>query len=246
MNMLKRIRKKQFMDNQKLSLAAEIRGELFKLADSGYKDFHSKLIPTVDKDLIIGVRTPDLRKFAKSLKNSDKRKMFLDLLPHTYYDENNLHAFLIEQEKDFDVCVSALDRFLPYVDNWATCDMMNPKALKKDKEALLCVIKKWICSEDIYTVRFGLKMLMDHFLDEDFSESYLELAASVKSDEYYINMMIAWFFATALTKRYEEALPFIKDMHLSEFCHNKTISKACDSFRISKEKKEYLKTLRIK
>ena len=216
------------MDNQKFLLAAEIRGELFKIADTNYRDFHSKLIPTVDKDHIIGVRTPDLRKFAKSLENSDKREIF------------------IEQEKDFSSCVSELNRFLPYVDNWATCDMMNPKVLKKDKKALLCVIKNWIGSKDIYTVRFGLKMLMDYFLDEDFSADYLELAATVKSDEYYINMMIAWFFATALTKRYDETLPFIKNMRLSEFCHNKTISKACESLRISKDKKEYLKTLRIK
>lgn len=234
------------MDNQKFLLAAEIRGELFKIADTNYRDFHSKLIPTVDKDHIIGVRTPDLRKFAKSLENSDKREIFLELLPHTYYDENNLHAFFIEQEKDFSSCVSELNRFLPYVDNWATCDMMNPKVLKKDKKALLCLINKWINSTDIYTVRFGLKMLMDYFLDEDFSADYLELAATVKSDEYYINMMIAWFFATALTKRYDETLPFIKNMRLSEFCHNKTISKACESLRISKDKKEYLKTLRIK
>ncbi|MBE6622588.1 MAG: DNA alkylation repair protein [Ruminococcaceae bacterium] len=233
------------MDNQKLLLAAEIRGELFKMADSSYKDFHSKLIPTVNKDMIIGVRTPDLRKFAKTLKKTKKRILFLDCLPHKYYDENNLHAFLIEQEKDFTICLSELNRFLPYVDNWATCDMMNPKALKKDKEALLFQIRNWIYSENLYTVRFGLKMLMDHFLDEDFSESYLELAASVKSEEYYINMMISWFFATALAKRYEQTLPFIKEKRLSKFCNNKTISKACDSLRISKERKVHLKTLII-
>ena len=234
------------MDNQKLLLAAEICGELFEMADSVYKDFHSKLIPTVDNDRIIGVRTPDLRKYAKTLKNSEKRLSFLDCLPHNFYDENNLHAFLIEQEKDFSSCVAELNRFLPYVDNWATCDMMNPKVLKTDKSALLREIKKWIVKDDIYSVRFGLKMLMDHFLDEDFSADYLELAASVKSDEYYINMMISWFFATALTKRYEETLPFIIDKRLSKFCHNKTISKACDSFRIAKKNKEYLKTFRIK
>lgn len=234
------------MNNQKNTLAAKICGELFKIADENYKDFHSKLIPTVSKDLIIGVRTPALRKYAKSLKNTGERKAFLSILPHKYYDENNLHAFLIEQEKDFDSCIKLLDEFLPYVDNWATCDMMNPKVLSENKDALLIQIKTWLSSSDVYTVRFALKMLMDHFLGDSFSPSVLEMAAGLKSEEYYINMMIAWFFATALTKRYDDALPYLKEKRLSVFCHNKTISKCCDSFLIEKVKKEYLKTLRIK
>ncbi len=227
-------------------LAAEIRGELFGMQDEDYKNFHKKLMPTVDEKLIIGIRTPTLRSYAKCFKNTEKRKLFIEMLPHKYYEENNLHAFLIEQEKDFDCCVALLDRFLPCVDNWATCDMMNPKVLSQNKDRLLDKIKEWLLASDIYTVRFGLRMLMVHFLDNDFKEEYLSLAASLRSEEYYVNMMIAWYFATALTKRYEETLPFIKEKRLSKWCHNKAISKACDSFQIEKDKKEYLKSLRIK
>ena len=235
------------MDNVNYNvLAAEIRGELFEMQDKAYKEFHKKLIPTVDEDLIIGIRTPILRSYAKSFMNSEKREIFLKILPHKYYEENNLHAFLIEQEKDFENCVTLLDIFLPHVDNWATCDMMNPKVFCKTQARLLEKIKEWLLAEDIYTVRFGLRMLMVHFLDGDFKEEYLYLAASVRSEEYYVNMMIAWYFATALTKRYEEALPFIKEKRLSKWCHNKAISKACDSFLIEKDKKEYLKEFRIK
>ncbi len=233
------------MTADKTEVCENIRRELFAMRDEKYRDFHSRLIPTVKKELVIGVRTPDLRSFSKALKDTEERKVFLDCLAHKYYDENNLHAFFIEQERDFDKCVSLIDEFLPYVDNWATCDMMNPKALKKDKPKLLEKIKGWLASDRTYTVRYGLRMLMVHFLDGDFSQEYLSLAADLVSDEYYVNMAVAWFFATALTKQYETAVKYIEQKRLSLFCHNKAISKACDSFCVSAEKKAYLKTLKI-
>ena len=229
----------------KAAVCENIRRELFGMRDEKYRDFHSRLIPTVKKELVIGVRTPDLRSFSKSLKDTEEREAFLSCLPRKYYDENNLHAFFIEQEKDFGKCVSLIEEFLPYVDNWATCDMMNPKALKKDKPKLHEKIADWLFSDRTYTVRYGLRMLMVHFLDGDFSQEYLSLAASVVSDEYYVNMAVSWFFATALTKQYETAVKYIEQKRLPPFCHNKAISKACDSFCVSGERKAYLRTLKI-
>ena len=223
-----------------------IRNALFEMQDMQYRDFHSKLIPNIDKERIIGVRTPVLRKYAKELSGSAEMRSFLEDLPHFYYEENNLHAFFIEQEKDFKNCVAEIDRFLPYIDNWETCDMMSPKVLAKNKSALYEKILFWISTGREYTVRYGLKELMTHFLDKEFKPEYLETAASVHSDEYYVNMMVAWLFATALTKQYDAALPYIENKRLSDWCHNKAISKACDSFRVERAKKEYLKTLRIK
>lgn len=227
------------------SVTADIRKALFEMQDREYRDFHSRLMPNIEKDRIIGVRTPILRKYAKSLADSVERQSFIADLPHFYYEENNLHAFFIEQERNFESSIAKIDEFLPYVDNWATCDMMSPKALAKNKPALYEKILLWIASDSEYTVRYGLKELMTHFLDKDFKPEYLEVAASVKLDKYYVKMMVAWFFATVLTKQYETALPYIENKKLSVWCHNKAISKACDSLRIDRVKKEYLKTLRI-
>lgn len=224
----------------------EIRVELFKMQDMDYRDFNSKLIPTVDKESMIGIRTPDLRKYAKQLGKSSDVIEFLQTLPHKYFDENQLHAFIISEIKDFKNCIDEINRFLPYIDNWATCDQLSPKVFKKHHKELITYIKEWLKSDKVYTLRFGIGMLMEHFLDEDFDISYLETVSNIRSDEYYVNMMIAWYFATALAKRYESVLPFIENRRLDIWTHNKAIQKAVESLRISDEKKEYLKSLKIK
>ncbi|RRJ16633.1 DNA alkylation repair protein [Lachnoanaerobaculum orale] len=224
----------------------EIRAELFKMQDMDYRDFNSKLIPTVNKSLFIGVRTPELRKYAKQLAKREDIEEFLHSLPHKYFDENQLHAFIVSEIKDFKSCVDKVNEFLPYVDNWATCDQLSPKVFKKNHKELIAYIKEWLESDKVYTVRFGIGMLMEHFLDEDFDISYLETVSNIRSDEYYVNMMIAWYFATALAKQYERILPFIEKRSLEIWTHNKAIQKAVESLRISDEKKEYLKSLKIK
>ncbi len=211
------------------------------MGEDKYRDFSSKLMPTVDKSKVIGIRIPILRKYAKSLEDYDN---FLTELPHKYFEENNLHAFLIERENDFDKCIEKLDAFLPYVDNWATCDSMKPKVWKKEPEKLLTHIKRWLKSKDVYTIRYAINLLMSFYLDDNFSESYLKIVANIKSDEYYINMMRAWYFATALAKQYDATLPYIENKKLDTWTHNKTIQKAIESYRISKEQKQYLRTLR--
>ena len=223
----------------------EIQQRLFALQDAGYRDFHAALMPTVDKTLVIGVRMPALRALAKELKGTELAADFMAALPHKYYEENNLHAALIGHIRDFQPCLTALERFLPYVDNWATCDMMNPRALAKDKAALLERIRLWLQSGHTYTVRFGMEMLMNHFLEEDFREEYPALVASVQSEEYYVRMMQAWYFATALAKQYEAAVTYLEQRKLGVWVHNKTIQKARESYRISGEQKEYLKSLKI-
>ncbi len=223
-----------------------VQERLFALKDEGYRDFHARLIPNIEKDRIIGVRTPELRKFAKELSKSEQKDDFLKILPHIYYEENNLHAFLIETIKDYDECIAALDRFLPFVDNWATCDTMSPKVLGKNKDRLISDIKRWISSDKTYTIRFGTGMLMKHFLDDDFSDEYPEMVSEIISDEYYINMMIAWYFATALSKQYTSIIPYLENKRLSDWVHNKTIRKAIESYRVTKEQKAYLRTLTIK
>lgn len=215
--------------------------ELFELQDLKYKDFQSKLIPTVPPDRIIGVRTPLLRKLAKEMTCDGG---FTNTLHHFYFEENNLHAFLIEKIRDFDECISQTEKFLPFVDNWATCDSFCPQIFKKNREKLLPYINKWIKSDHTYTVRFAVCMLMRFFLDELFDEKYLKSVADIKSDEYYINMVKAWFFATALAKQYEKTLPYIENNLLDIWLHNKTIQKATESYRISSEQKTYLKALR--
>lgn len=221
-----------------------IKEELFKMQDMEYKKFQARLIPNVKSDCIIGVRTPELRAFAKSIRaHADE---FLNTLPHTYYEENNLHAFLISEVGDFDECIKRLNEFLPFVDNWATCDVMRPKCFKKNKDRLLSEIEKWIKSDHTYTVRFAVKMLMTYYLDEDFRERYLQMVSDVNSDEYYVNMMLAWYFATALAKRWESAILYIEGNRLPAWVHNKTIQKAVESYRITTEQKEYLRGLKRK
>lgn len=224
----------------------EIKKTLFTLRDPEYKAFQEKLMPTVEKARVIGIRTPVLRRFAAELAKKEEAAAFMADLPHFYYEENNLHAFLIEKIGDFEKTVDALERFLPYVDNWATCDSMNPKIFAKNKEKLLPYIKKWLASAHIYEVRFGIVMLMKYYLCEGFLPVYLETVASLVSDEYYIKMAAAWFFAEALIKQYESTLPYLTERRLSPWIHNKTISKACDSFRIPEKQKVYLRSLRIK
>ena len=221
-----------------------IKKRLFELQDIQYKDFQAKLIPTVNHDTIIGVRTPELRKLAKELIKSNNYKDFLNELPHKYFDENQLHAFIISEIKSYDECIMYINNFLPYVDNWATCDQMSPKVFKKNHELLLNEIKKWLKSKDTYTIRFGIGMLMQHYLDDDFRVEYLKYVQNIKSDEYYVNMMIAWFLATALAKQYQATISIIENKILDKWVHNKTIEKALDSFRISNEQKDYLKGLK--
>lgn len=222
----------------------DIQAALFGKTDKKYAEFHSKLVPTVKKETIIGVRVPILRKLAKELAKNGQTGDFLKTLPHNFYDENMLHAIMISNIKDYGLCIEKIKEFLPYVDNWAVCDCMSPKVFKTHKSELLTEIKKWIKSKDIYTCRYGLGMLMRYFLDEDFKTEHIVLAASVKSKEYYINMMIAWFFATALAKQWDTAIEYLENMRLDKWVHNKTISKACESYRISDDKKKYLKTLK--
>lgn len=221
----------------------DIRKKLMSMADANYKDFSSKLMPTVDKETVMGVRVPLLRSFAKNLTDYDD---FLNDLPHKYFEENNLHAFLIEREKSFDKCIEKLESFLPYVDNWATCDGMKPKALKNEPQKLMIYIDKWIHSSHIYTVRYAINLLMSFYLDDNFDKAHLRLVADIKSQEYYVNMMRAWYFATALAKRYEDTLPYIKDGCLDKWTHNKTIQKSIESYRINKQQKDCLRSLRIK
>jgi len=230
------------------SVIRQIRSDLLAMQDITYRDFHSKLMPTIDKELIIGVRTPQLRKFSKDFYKIHRAEaeIFINMLPHTYYEENNLHAFLIEQIKDYDVCIQALDAFLPYVDSWATCDMMAPKIFKKHLPKLLTDIKRWIASEHTYMIRFAIDMLMKFYLDEEFDEKYPEMVAAVQSKEYYIKMVVAWYFATALAKQYEAILPYMEENRLDMWTHNKTIQKAVESYRITPEQKAYLKTLKRK
>ena len=224
----------------------EIEKRLFDMQDTEYRDFQSKLMPTVEKGRIIGVRTPSLRKLAKELAKYPDADAFLNGLPHKYYEEDNLHAFLLEQIKDFDRAVCEIDRFLPYVDNWATCDMMSPKVLLRYPDRLIEKIDGWLSSGDTYTVRFGIKMLMSGFLDDRFMPEYAERVAAVRSDEYYVKMMAAWYFATALAKQYEAVLPYITEHRLDTWTHNKAIQKALESNRITPEQKAYLRTLKIK
>ncbi len=223
-----------------------IQSRLFALQDLKYKEFQCKLMPTVAPEQVIGVRTPELRKLAKELSKEPETAEFLSTLPHQYYDENNLHGFLVEQIKDYNAVVAAIDAFLPYVDNWATCDLMSPKVFKKHRPELLKEIQRWMASERTYTIRFGIGMLMAHFLDEDFAPDHLVWVAGVHSEEYYVNMMIAWYFATALAKQWDAVIPYIEQHRLDKWAHNKAIQKAVESYRITDEQKDYLRTLRVK
>ena len=223
----------------------EIVSELFRLRDADYALMQQKIIPTVNQDRIIGVRTPALRTLAKTLYGDRETEAFLKHLPHPYFDEDQLHAFVISLEKDYDRCLTRVEAFLPYVDNWATCDQLSPKAFRKDLDQLLAHIHEWIHSDRTYTVRFGVGMLMQHFLEESFSTEYVDMVAQIRSDEYYINMMRAWYFATALAKQYAAVLPYLEEKRLDDWTHNKAIQKALESYRIKPEQKDYLRTLKV-
>ncbi|HAV91543.1 DNA alkylation repair protein [uncultured Eubacterium sp.] len=217
---------------------------LLEVKDDKYKEFQAKLVPNIDSKTIIGVRTPQMRAVAKEVFNSDIRDKFLNKLPHKYYEENLVHFFILAMIKDFDECVEKVEAFLPYVDCWPVSDQATPKSFKKNHDKLLPYIKKWIASDHVYTSRFGMRMLMNEYLGDDFKEEYLELVASKKGDDYYLKMMIAWYFATALAKRYDESVKYIEERKLDEWVHKKAIQKAVESYRVSDEHKEYLKTFR--
>ena len=224
----------------------EIQERLFELQDEKYRDFQAKHIPTADPASVIGVRTPALRKLAKELSKKDDIDAFLEELPHGYFDENQLHAFILSGMKDYGKCMSGVCSFLPFVDNWATCDQMSPKVFGKNKDDLLTHIKEWLRSDRTYTVRFAVGMLMEHFLGDDYDIAYPEMVAAIRSDEYYVNMMRAWYFATALAKQYDSAVRFIEEKKLDRWTHNKAIQKSVESYRITPEQKTYLKSLKIK
>ena len=221
-----------------------IKEELLALQDISYADFQAKLTPNIPRDLFIGVRVPEARKLAKRIIGDPETSKFLRDLPHRYYDENMVHGLLISEMKDYDACIEAVDEFLPYVDNWAVCDIMSPKIFKKNKIVLLEKIKEWSKSEEEYTCRFGLEMLMSHFLDDDFKPEYLEIPLSVNNDEYYVKMMIAWFFATALAKQWDATIKYLEDHRLDAWTHNKAIQKARESKRITPQQKDYVKSLK--
>ena len=227
-------------------IADDIRIELSNLQDLKYRDLQITTIPSVASDRITGVRTPQLRALAKELSKREDISLFLEDLPHKLFEEDQLHAFILSGMKDAEECIRLVDKFLPYVDNWATCDQMSPKVFKKNKKLLLEYVNTWIKSDKTYVKRFAIGMLMEHFLDEDFKPSYLSKVAKIRSDEYYVNMMIAWYFATALAKQYDRTLPFIEEQKLDKWTHNKSIQKAVESYRITPEQKDYLKTLRRK
>lgn len=224
----------------------KLQKALFDNQDKEYRVFQQKLMPGIELENIIGVRLPVIRKIAKENAKTEDAKKFLDLLPHKYYDENQLHGFLINLIKDYDECVKRIDEFLPYVDNWAVCDSINPKMLSKHKEELIKDIKRWVSSKETYTIRHGIHMLMAFFLDSDFKKEYLEIPAKIVSEEYYVNMMIAWFFATALAKKWDATITYIEEKKLPVWVHNKTIQKAIESYRVNEEHKQYLRTLKIK
>ena len=227
-------------------LSQTVRARLLALRDEKNAPFMAKLVPTLPPERVLGVRMPDCRSLARELCKEPDIGLFLADLPHRYLDENNLHALILNEEKDYAAAVAALDAFLPYVDNWATCDALRPKAFKKHPPALPDECRRWMQSGKTYTVRFGIEMLMTHYLDADFRPEYLEKVSIIKSEEYYVNMMIAWYFATALAKQYEAAIPYLEQRRLSTWTHNKTIRKAIESYRITDEQKAYLRTLIIR
>lgn len=231
-----------------MQTATHFTKELFELKDEAYKEFNKKLVPNVSEDTMIGIRTPKLRTLAKKLWKEDRAKCldFMKSLPHSYFEENNLHAFFIEQIKDLGEAIDETEAFLPYIDNWETCDLFSPKLFKKHKAELLKHIGKWMKSKHTYTVRYAIGLLLQHFLDEDFKPDYLEQVAKIRSEEYYIRMMVAWYFSIALVKQYEETLPFLQEQKLESWTHNKAIQKARESTRVSPERKAYLNTLKVK
>ena len=225
-----------------------IQQQLFELQDLKYRDFHAKLVPGMNVNDIIGVRTPELRKFAKQLAKDERVGDFLAVLPHRYLDEMNLHGFIISELKDYNECLEEIERFLPYVNNWATCDLLSPKAFKQKKNRVRLIedIKRWMASDEPFIIRFGIEMLMSFCLDEDFKPEYLKWVSDIRHEHYYVKMMVAWYFATALAKQWESTLPYIVESTLEKWTHNKAIQKAVDSYRITPEQKELLKSYRVK
>ena len=224
----------------------KVQQDLFTMQDLKYRDFQAKLMPTVDKDSVIGVRVPMLRAYAKKFGKTEEAKQFLEILSHQYYEENNLHGLLIDQMKDYELCIEELIRFLPYINNWATCDILSVKAVKGHLDSYIKNIYQWLESDYTYTIRFGINMLMRYYLEEEFKIEYPEKVAAIRSEEYYVNMARAWYFATALAKKYDQVLPFLEEQKMDVWTHNKTIQKAIESYRITPEQKEYLRTLKIK
>ena len=229
--------------NQK-NIVKDIQSKLFELQDMKYRDFHAKLMPTVNKEKIIGVRIPVLRSFAKEFGKTEEARLFLQVLPHSYYEENNLHGLLLEQIKDYEKCLQELERFLPFIDNWATCDLLAVRTVKKHLDVFIEEVYRWIQSQHTYTIRFGIGMLMRYYLEEEFRPEYPEKVAAIRSEEYYVKMVIAWYFATALAKQWDAAIPYIEQRRLPDWVHRKTIRKAIESYRITKEQKDYLRTLK--
>lgn len=225
-----------------------IQQQLFELQDLKYRDFHAKLVPGMNVNDIIGVRTPELRKFAKQLAKDERVGDFLAVLPHRYLDEMNLHGFIISELKDYNECLEEIERFLPYVNNWATCDLLSPKAFKQKKNRIRLIedIKRWMASDEPFIIRFGIEMLMSFYLDEDFKPEYLKWVSDIRHEHYYVKMMVAWYFATALAKQWESTLPYIVESTLEKWTHNKAIQKSVDSYRITPEQKELLKSYRVK
>lgn len=223
-----------------------IQERLFALQDTEYRDFSAKLNPAIDKDNVIGVRMPALKALAKELNGSADAERFITELPHRFFEEYNLHAFMLNLVKDFDTALDRVDAFLPYVDNWATCDTLSPKAFAKNPDKLIPAVDRWLGSEHTYTVRYGVKCLMNYYLNDLFRTEYADRVAAVQSEEYYINMMRAWYFATALAKQYDAAVKYIEDGRLDKWTHNKAIQKAAESYRVTDEHKAYLKTLKMK
>lgn len=224
----------------------DIKQELLSLADEEFAQFHSRLIPNIPRERIIGVRMPELRSFAKKIKNTPEAESFIKALPHCSYDENMLHGLLISEKSDFHECLSLLNAFLPYIDNWAVCDCLTPKTFGRHKSELMPEILSWVSSRETYTCRFGLRILMRYFLDDLFRPEYLEIPAKITSDQYYVNMMIAWFYATALAKQWDATIPYIRERRMSVWVNNKTIQKAVESYQIAPGQKEYLKTFKLK
>ena len=223
----------------------DLHKKLYSLQDMKYRDMQIRIIPSINPESVIGVRTPELKRMATDVLKAGDYQEFLNELPHKFFEENQLQAFIISGIKDLSECMEELEKFLPYVDNWATCDQMSPKIFRKHRKELLTRIKKWIKSEKTYTVRFGVGMLMEHFLDEEFDPEYPAMVAEIRSEEYYVNMMIAWYFATALAKQYESVLPYLEQKRLDDWTHNKAIQKSVESRRITEEQKIYLKSLKL-
>lgn len=231
------------MDKNVIELS-DLQKQLFDLQDTTYRDFHSKLMPETDKEAIIGIRVPVLRKFAKEFAQKPEAKAFLQQLPHKYYEENNLHMMLIIDIKDYEECLREIKRFLPYIDNWATCDMAAPKCFEAHKPELLVSIGEWLASDHTYTIRYGIGMLMRLYLDEDFLPEYPEMVSQISSEEYYVKMVVAWYFATALAKQWDAVIPYLEQRRLPEWTHRKAIQKAIESYRITQEQKDYLRSLK--